>query len=63
MVLEKACKKCRRIVREDICPICKDSELTASWKGYVVVSNPEKSEIAKTLGITTVGKYALRLGK
>jgi len=63
MPTEKACKKCHRIVREDICPICKDSELTASWKGYTVVTNPEQSEIAKTLGITTVGKYALRLGK
>lgn len=63
MPVEKACKKCHRLVREDVCPICKDSELTSSWKGYVVVMDPEKSDIAKTLGITAAGKYALRLGK
>ena len=63
MATEKACKTCRRLVKEDICPICKDSELTTSWKGYIMVTDPEKSEIAKMLEITTVGKYALRLGK
>ena len=62
-MVEKACKKCRRITETDTCPTCKDSELTASWKGYVLVFDPNASEIAKNLGITVPGKYALRLSK
>jgi DNA-directed RNA polymerase subunit E" len=60
---EKACKKCRRIVAGDICPICKDSELTSGWVGYIVVVDPSTSQIAKHLGVTLPGKYALRLSK
>lgn len=60
---EKVCKQCRRIIEGEICPICKESQLTSSWKGLVMIINPEKSEIAKKLGITLPGKYALRLGK
>lgn len=60
---EKACKTCRRIVEGEICPTCKEAQFTASWKGMVIILNPEKSEVAQKLGITTPGKYALRLGK
>jgi len=63
MVVEKACKNCKRIIKGSICPICKKTELTASWKGFVVVVDPERSEIAEILGIETPGKYALRIGK
>jgi DNA-directed RNA polymerase subunit E" len=62
-VTEKACKQCHRIVEGDVCPVCKESQLTPSWKGFVVVIDPATSEIAKHLKITTPGKYALRLGK
>lgn len=60
---EKACKKCRMVIEGDICPICKESQLTTNWKGLVVIAKPEESEIAKQLGITVPGKFALRLGK
>lgn len=60
---EKACKRCRLITTSDTCVVCKDSQLTASWKGYAIVFDPEKSEIAKRLEIKTPGKYALRLSK
>lgn len=61
--MEKACKKCRKIVEGNHCPICKDSQLTSNWKGYVMVVDPENSEIAKKLDVKTPGKYAIRLGK
>jgi DNA-directed RNA polymerase subunit E" len=61
--MEKACKKCRRVVEGNLCPTCKDSQLTSNWKGYVMVINPEDSEIAKKLDIKSPGTYALRLGK
>jgi len=60
---EKACKQCRRIVEGEICPVCKDSQLTATWKGLIIIVDPENSEIAKKLNIKIPGKYALRLGK
>jgi len=62
-MVEKACEKCRLIVEGDICPICKNSKLTTNWKGSIQVINPEKSEIAKLMGITMPGRYAIRIGK
>lgn len=59
----KACKKCRLIVEGDVCPVCKESDLTGSWKGMTIIFDPEKSEVAKKLDIKVPGKYALRLGK
>ncbi len=61
---EKACRTCRRVVEDSKeCPECKGTSFTTFWKGYVVIINPEKSEIAKKMGITNPGKYALRLGR
>jgi DNA-directed RNA polymerase subunit E" len=57
---EKACKSCRRLLKGNLCPACKSSELSSSWKGVLVVFNPE-SEIAKEAGITAAGKYAVRI--
>jgi DNA-directed RNA polymerase subunit E" len=62
-MVEKACKQCHRVVEGTICPVCKESQLTASWKGFIVILDPEKSELAKKLKITIPGKYALRLSK
>ncbi|MCD6522920.1 MAG: DNA-directed RNA polymerase, subunit E'' [Candidatus Diapherotrites archaeon] len=64
MPSEKACKHCKLIVQKgDKCPLCGSTELTTSWKGYVIIFNPEVSEIAKKMGINAPGKYALRIGK
>ena len=45
------------------CPNCEGTAFTTFWRGYVVVSNPESSEIAKKMGIEKRGKYALRLSR
>ncbi|MEM5778424.1 MAG: transcription elongation factor subunit Spt4 [Candidatus Aenigmatarchaeota archaeon] len=57
---EKACKNCRRLVKGNLCPICKTSELTNNWKGVLVIFDAN-SEIAKEAGITSPGKYAIRI--
>lgn len=57
---EKACKKCRRLIRENECPACKTKDLTKNWKGMVIIMDSE-SEIAKTMEIETPGKYAIRM--
>uniref|UniRef100_A0A7C3RBS6 Transcription elongation factor Spt4 n=1 Tax=Archaeoglobus fulgidus TaxID=2234 RepID=A0A7C3RBS6_ARCFL len=60
---ELACKKCRFINMDtSICRNCGSTDMTKEWYGYVVIIDPEKSEIAKKLEIKIPGKYALRVG-
>ena len=47
MVKKKACKNCKIFVKGSECPICRSTDLTTSWKGRIIIMNPEKSEIAK----------------
>ena len=49
------------MISAKICPACKSSDLTPNWNGIVLVVEPSSSHIAKTLGITTKGKYALKV--
>lgn len=61
---EKACRQCRKIVdNEDKCPICGSSQFTTFWRGFVMIIDPEKSEIAKKMGIPNNGKHALRMSR
>ena len=59
---EYVCRNCRRFTTEKICPVCGSKDLSASWKGLVVIIDPQDSEIAKTLSIEAPGKYALFVG-
>jgi len=60
---ELACRKCKFInINSDVCKNCGSADLTKEWYGYVVVIDPEKSEIAKKLGIKIPGRYALKVG-
>ena len=56
-----ACKECHLILEEGTCPRCPDSEVSREWQGFVEVLNPDKSELAKEMGIRTPGRYALRV--
>jgi len=58
---KKACKDCRTITEANVCPECKSTDLTTTWKGKIVVMNPEQSEIAKTINIKKPGEYALKV--
>ena len=59
----KACRKCKALVERDVdvCPICNSRDFSEDWEGIVVIIDPEKSEVAKILGITKPGRYALRV--
>lgn len=57
---EQACRICRRLVKGNICPVCKSSDLTRNWKGIVVVLDTG-SEVAKEMGITAPGRYGIRV--
>lgn len=65
----KACRKCRRILKDDEiqkdvsirCPVCNSTDLSEDFSGMVIILNPEESEIAKQLGVSQPGSYALRV--
>lgn len=57
----KVCRSCKRFTTDNTCPSCKSSNMSASWKGVVVVLDTE-GDIAKALNITEPGKYALYVG-
>ena len=61
MVREMACRKCKYVTVGKVCPVCKSSDLTPDWNGIVLVVDPSNSQIARTLGITEKGKYALKV--
>lgn len=61
MAREMACRKCKHVTTLKVCPNCKSSDLTPDWNGVVLVVDPTNSEISKTLGITTKGKYAVKV--
>ena len=56
---EKVCRNCRLFVKGSICPLCKQSQFSRSWKGIVVINDPQGSEVAHVMGITAPGKYAI----
>ena len=57
----KACKICNKIYESgDKCPNCESKESTDSFKGRIVVIDPEKSEFAKKLNIKGKGNYAIK---
>ncbi len=57
----KACKLCSTIIESgDKCPNCGSKELTESFKGRVVILNPEKSEVAKKLNLKEQGNFAIK---
>ena len=60
MINLKACKNCNPIPDQAKGPRC-GGETTREWQGYLVVIDPEKSEIARKMGIHAAGRYALRV--
>lgn len=60
MTKEKACKDCRRLVKGDVCPACKTSDLTTGWKGLAIIIDPN-SEIAEKMDINSTGRYAIKM--
>lgn len=60
MISLKACRNCNTITDQAKCPRC-SGETSREWQGYLVVIDPEKSEIARKMGIHAAGRYALRV--
>ena len=56
----RACKTCHVLTEKDICPNC-SIPTSKRWRGYVIIRNPDSSQIAKRMNITKSGKYALKV--
>lgn len=59
-MVTKACTRCHRIMEDDRCAICNASS-SRNWSGFLIIVDPEKSDIAKELSISLPGEYALRV--
>ncbi|HPX77183.1 MAG TPA: transcription elongation factor subunit Spt4 [Methanobacterium sp.] len=59
-MVTKACTRCHRIMEDDRCAICNVSS-SRNWSGFLIIIDPEKSDIAKELKIELPGEYALRV--
>jgi DNA-directed RNA polymerase subunit E" len=63
-----ACGECNRILPDPPskndpaqCHHCPSAPVTTDWSGYVVILQPERSEVAQRLNITDPGSYALKV--
>ena len=56
----RACKTCHVLTEKDVCPNC-SLPTSRRWRGYVIIHDPAKSQIAKKMNITKPGKYALKV--
>lgn len=57
----RVCKNCGRLVLEEReCPICKSNQIVDKYKGRVVILDAKNSEIAKKIGATHNGNYAIK---
>ena len=57
----QVCRNCRRFTNENVCSICKSTNLSTSWKGLVIILDAN-SEIATSLKVAEPGRYALYVG-
>lgn len=60
MVKEKACRVCNTIYEGEQCPKCNSRDFTDSFKGRIIIIDPEKSEIAKNIKIKGKGNFAIK---
>lgn len=60
MTKKKVCKRCKLFVEGNVCP-CGVSSFTTTFQGRLLITDPENSLIAKNVGITTKGEYAIKI--
>lgn len=48
------------LTEEKVCPTCA-VPTSKLWRGYVIIREPEKSQIAQKMNINKAGRYALKV--
>jgi DNA-directed RNA polymerase subunit E" len=61
MSKKKVCKRCKMFVEASECPNCKTSQFSNNWQGRMAIIDPVRSNIAKKIGITSKGEYAIKV--
>ncbi|MGB0515554.1 MAG: transcription elongation factor subunit Spt4 [Poseidonia sp.] len=58
-----ACGECHLVLNDgvDQCPRHPSANVSSDWTGYVIIIQPERSEIAERLKVEQPGKYALKV--
>jgi len=58
-----ACGECHLVLNDgvDQCPRPPSAKVSSDWTGYVIIMQPERSEIAERLQVDQPGKYALKV--
>ena len=58
-----ACGECHLVLNDgvDQCPRHPSAKVSSDWTGYVIIIQPERSEIAERLKVEQPGKYALKV--
>jgi DNA-directed RNA polymerase subunit E" len=48
-----ACGECHQVLADgvDQCTRCPSAQVSSDWQGYVIIMDPERSEIAKRLNV------------
>lgn len=59
-MVEMACRSCRRLIKGNLCLVCKTNDVTRNWSGTLIIKDIN-SEIAKKAGISAPGRYAVRV--
>ena len=59
---ERACPRCNYVSFDKTFTLC-GTETSADWTGLIVVIDPDESELAQELNITSPGRYALKVRK
>jgi len=57
----KVCRGCHRVVDGETCVVCGTTNLSDDWAGYLVIIDPEHSDVAKKMNISLQGRYALKV--
>ncbi|MEM4268327.1 MAG: transcription elongation factor subunit Spt4 [Candidatus Woesearchaeota archaeon] len=58
---KKVCKSCKIFVEGNECPLCKGQSFSTTWLGRVFIIDANKSEVAKRMGTTVKGEYAIKV--
>ncbi|MDD4255281.1 MAG: DNA-directed RNA polymerase, subunit E'' [Methanofollis sp.] len=57
----KVCRDCHKVVEGESCVTCGSTNLTEDWTGYLIIIDPEGSEIARRMNLEMPGRYALKV--
>ena len=57
----RACRVCKNISEESICPVCRGTDLSDDYSGLLIVLKPDTSLLAEKLETKEPGAYALKI--